>query len=408
MTGKELNKWADDFMFTAEPSKASDGPKAFLLGAPNDPLGHIAACAKMYKGEVVRDLATVTDAERMEYLEQIQKTVLKMPLEAVELHFMVEGVHRGITHQMVRQRTAAYAQESTRFAVKEDMKEATALPPSLMNTLPKAELVQQLRDKYRAQGLEMAAVGYSDHEILEESKTHISKEQEQRLKWDAAVEVIGNTYMELINDGMPAEEARGLMPTNITTRLNYITNLRSFYDTMAVRCSDQAQFEWRQLIMAMAKAMIEYGEQAEYKAWIPFEEDHSWKNYPGYQEWIEMRETVERGKEILIVVSAAWQYRALAEAIRPIEFVLGKRAFGANFDRPSRIGERVDAFAACGVPSDRWTTGAPEFGIPPINPAEWLFDPNSARLDPTQEFDLYGNRVPKGTGVHWVDPRGRE
>lgn len=398
MTGKELNKWADDFMFTAEPSKASDGPKAFLLGAPNDPLGHIAACAKMYKGEVVRDLAEVTDEERLEYLEQIQKTVLKMPLESVELHFMVEGVHRGITHQMVRQRTAAYAQESTRFAVKEDMKEATALPPSLYYTLPKHQLIETLRDRYRALEMTVMADHYSDQEILDESKKWISKEQTQRLKWDAAVEVIGDTYMELINDGMPAEEARGLMPTNITTRLNYITNLRSFYDTMAVRCSDQAQFEWRQLIMAMAKAMIEYGNATEYKMWVS-------DDYEG-NDILEVLEFDRLKSRNLVAKSSAWQYKALAEAIRPIEFVLGKRAFGANFDRPSRIGERVDAFAKCGVPSSEWTKGAPEFGIPPIHPEEWLFDPNSARLDPTQEFDLYGNRVPKGTGVHWQDPRG--
>lgn len=385
---KELQKWADDFMFTAEKSNAAEGPKVYLLGSAVDPLGQIAACAKMYKGEVVRDLADVTDAERLMYLEEIQKTVLKMPLEAVSMHFMVEGVHRGITHQMVRQRTAAYAQESTRFAVKADMKEATALPPSLAGTKSLHELMGEHNQNFPDL--------FTPEELEEIVRNRARGDQAKRLKWDDAVSVVGDAYMELVNSGMPAEEARGLMPTNITTRLNYITNLRSFYETMAVRCSDQAQFEWRVLIMQMAKAMMEYGKTAEYTVWV---EDRG--AIPA-----DALEWTHRNREtgmMKVVKSSAWQWEALAKEIKPVEFRLGKRAFGANFDRPSRIGERVDAFAKCGVPSSEWTKGSVEHGIPPIHPEEWLMDPNSARLDSTQEFDVFGNRVPKGRGLHWKD-----
>lgn len=397
---KELSKWSDSFMFKAEVSDASLPPKAYLLGASVDPLGQIAACAKMYKGEVVRDLADVTDAERKEYLEQIQKTVLKMPMEAVNLHFMLEGVHRGITHQAVRQRTAAFAQESTRFAVKEDLKTATALAPSLKGTLSRDLLVLSLRAKYRDQGLTMAADGYSDDEILRESASNISSDQHRRLKWDAAVEVVGDTYNDLVNDGMPAEEARGLMPTNITTRLNYITNLRNFYDTMAVRVSDQAQFEWREVAMAYALAMREFGKANEYKVWLSFDAFREL----GEDDYLEiLRHEPEDGGRVLIAKSSEWQYVALTNEIKPVEFKIGGPAFGANFDRPSRIGERVAAFAKCGVPSEFWTQGSTEHNIPAIHPEEWLLDPASARLDAHEEFDIYGNRVPKGTGLHWYD-----
>lgn len=403
MTSTELSKWSDGFMFKAEPSDASLPPKAYLLGGAVDPLGQIAACAKMYKGEVVRDLADVTDEERKEYLEQIQKTVLKMPLEAVSLHFMLEGVHRGITHQLVRQRTGAYAQESTRFAVKEDLKTATALPPSLKGTVSRAALIQELRAQYSAQGLEMAATGYSDEEILRESKTQISSDQARRLKWDEAVAVIGDTYNDLVNDGMPAEEARGLMPTNITTRLNYITNLRSFYETMAVRVSDQAQFEWREVAMAYALAMREFGAANEYRVRVPYV---GHVEHPGFLETISYSKDLDQyklPKTVVIAVSSEWQYIALTNEIKPIEFKIGGPAFGANFDRPSRIGERVAAFAKCGVPSEFWTQGSTEHNIPAISPEEWLLDPASARLDAHEEFDIYGNRVPKGTGLHWYD-----
>lgn len=400
----EISKWSDSFMFKAEPSLASAGPSAHLLGGPVDPLGQIAAAAKMYKGEVVRDLADVTDEERMSYLEEIQKTVLKMPLESVPLHFMVEGVHRGITHQMVRQRTAAFAQESTRFAVKEDLAEAVALPPSLMDTLSFEDAKAQLTLEWRASGI------LKEHEVAHDDDVHdtASRLQTWRFKWDSVVARVGNVYNELINDGMPAEDARGLMPTNITTRLNYITNLRSFYDTMAVRVSDQAQFEWRMVAMVMAKAMITYGEGVKYDVWMTKDE----LMYDQQGGWGETK-TREDGVQLFRVrKSSAWQWKALAQEIKPIEFKIGGPAFGANFDRPSRIGERVAAFHKMGVPSSEWTIGSVEHSIPPIRPEEWLMDPKAARLDANEEFDVFGNRVTKGTGAHWkngqiVTPNGR-
>lgn len=407
MSGKQLSKWSDGFMFKAEESNAAEGPKAFLLGGPSDPLGQIAACAKMYKGEVVRDLADVTDEERQEYLLEIQKTVLKMPLEAVSLHFMIEGVTRGFTHQMVRQRTAAFAQESTRFAVKEDMKTATALPPSLTETLS-LEAYAELENARRSE-LGLKAYKKNDgsddwdgfmHECYDRAIAD-GGPQAARLHWDEAVDVMGNAYSAMVNSGIPAEDARGLLPTNITTRLNYITNLRSFFDTMALRVSDQAQFEWRGVAMNMALAMREYGANQTYKIWMTKNELMG-HHIDG---WTLTRYANDdsREMEFLVERSSEWQYMALTNEIKPVEFRMGKRAFGANFDRPSRIGERVDAFAKMGVSSDRWTSGAQEFNIPPIRPEEWLLDPNSARLDSGQEFDVFGDRVPKGTGAHWVD-----
>ena len=114
-------------------------------------------------------------------------------------------------------------------------------------------------------------------------------------------------------------------------------------------------------------------------------------------------ETREDGK-ILIRRSSAWQYVALSNEMKPTDFIAGRRTFAADFDRPSRIGERVDEFAKHGIPSSEWTKGSVEHGIPPIHPAEWLLDPNSARLAEGQEFDVFGNRVPAGTGWHFVSP----
>lgn len=391
MTGTEISKWADSSMFAAEASDNTAPSTAYLLGAPVDPLGQIAAAAKMYKGEVVRDLADVTDAERQDYLEQISKTVLAMPLETVHLHFMIDNVHRGITHQLVRQRTAAYAQESMRFAVKEDLTSAIAYPPSLADTVPGEVLADRLMLEHKRLGL---PTDQTDFKVLAWDKARGA--QKARLRWDKAVAEVASAYKGMIeDDGIAAEDARGLVPTNVLTRLNYITNLRSFYDTLSVRVSDQAQFEWRQLAMAYVVAMRQYGESVSYKVWADARLGHP-------DGVLGERTDPNTGHEqILVRRSSAWQYKALTEQIRPVEFKTNGIAFGANFDRPSRIAERVRAFAAMGVRSDRWLQGAPEHNIPPLRPEEWLLDPNSARLNANQEFDIWGNRVTKDTGSHW-------
>jgi flavin-dependent thymidylate synthase len=373
MTGKDVERWADEFMFTAETSDAAAGPQAYLLGGPNDPLGQIAACAKMYLGEVVRDLADVTDDERRYYAAEMQKTKLKMPLEAVNFHFMIEGVTRGFTHQMVRQRTAAYAQESTRFAVKEDMTTATALPPSLAGTVS--------FDQW-AEGM-----GWDEKTgIPEEWGRFASERQKQRFRWDEAVKTVGSAYMDLVNTGMPAEDARGLMPTNITTRLNYITNLRGILDHAGNRLCTQAQFEWRVVFAQIANALRAYGRSQTYR----------------------VRERVDRSDEGRGSYAneaerpSAWQYEVLADLFRPVCYATGKCEFMANFDRKCSIRDRVQASHDINRSSTEWGEeydnvqgnplitgvgpqsvvrdegGTPVF-IGAIHPREWLADPAAAR-----------------------------
>lgn len=337
---KDIQKWSDEFMFSSEKHNAAVGPIAHLLGSSSDPLGQIAACAKMYKGEVVRDLADVTDAERREYLAEMQKTKLQMPMEAVSLHFMLENVTRAFTHQLVRQRTAAYAQESMRFAVVEDMSEAVALPPSLAMFNDPSN-VAELYDR-------MEKIGY---ERLNKSERHY-------LKWQRVVGLIGDEYMGLVDDGMPAEEARGLMPTNIITRVNYITNLRGLLDHAGNRLCTQAQFEWRVVFAQIAKAMREYGRSQVY-----------------FVKTLHKRE----------IRPSEWQWDAIAELLRPDCYRQGRCTFKADFDRKCSIRARVDANAEINRPSSEWgeeVNNKPMSDtvlIGAIHTREWLLDHAAAR-----------------------------
>lgn len=323
---KDIQSWADAHQYDAAPMQANRDeqgniiPKVTLLWMTPDPLGALAAMCRMYEGKATYSFNELTDDERHRYLEQVQKTHLKAPLEAIKLHFFIEGVTRSFTHQMVRQRTAAYAQESMRFAVKENMAEEISLPPSI---------------------------------------AALSRKDSRRQMWDEAVAKTSDVYNFLIANGIPAEDARGLAPHATTTRLNYVTDLRNLAEHAGNRLCTQAQFEWRLVFMGIVQAIREY------------RPDFSWllDHHVGFEnEWDQ---------------KFRWQFTRIANSglFRPICYQLGRCQFNADFDRSCTIRQRVDTFADMGIKSENW--GDQKYldncGEQAINPAEWLLDPAAAR-----------------------------
>ena len=318
---KQIQKWADKAMFEAAPIDADSGPQVSLLSCNSDPLGTIAAAAKMYAGEYVENLAAITDEERRHYLADVRKSALAAPLEFVNFHFHISGVTRGFTHQMVRQRTATYTQESTRFAVKTSV--PVGLPPSLDGTLSWREYVAQQTSEFG---------------IVEEDWIfqHAGQEQRWRAHWDAAVNQIEVSYNWLVQAGMPAEDARGLLPTNLLTRINYNTSLRGLLEHSGVRLCTQAQFEWRLVWNKIKEAIEQYGNTQTYATYID---------------------------GVLQYQSSKWQFKELATVFKPICYQKGSCQFLSDIDRHCTIRDRVQAgqFKA-------------------ISDSEWMLDPASARV----------------------------
>lgn len=292
--GEEIQKWADQAMFEAAPMESAE-PKVHLLWATPDPLGAVAAMCRMYEGKPTYDLSDISDEDRRHYWGQIRKTHLKAPLESVVFHFFIEGVTRAFTHQMVRQRTAVYAQESLRFAVKENMATESAMPPSVKNS---NEFVQ--------------------------------------LQWQLTLNKIQDTYNYLVNNGIPAEDARGLLPHSTLTRLHYVTNLRNLLEHAGNRLCTQAQFEWRTVFIQLVKSI----------------RDHHRPTGPGTAFHAEYEND--------------WQFRHIAESgvFTPVCFQVGHCPFTAVFDRQCTIRSRVQAG---------------EFDA--IDPHEYMSDPTAGRRD---------------------------
>lgn len=366
---QEIQKWSDPAMFAAEPIDVSKGPQVTLLSCNSDPLGTIAAAALMYEGKSVGTLAEITDQQRFYYLEQVQKNVLEAPLEFVNFHFIISGVTRGFTHQMVRQRTATYAQESTRFAVKETV--PVGYPPSLDGTLSWSDwwdkcggelfpiMTQQLNDKQRKM-------------VDDYANRQASKEQLWRREWDECVQDIDSAYNALVSAGMPAEDARGLLPTNLLTRINYNTSLRGLKEHAGLRLCTQAQYEWKLVWAKMLDAIRDYGNKAKYVIEgtdnMPDESvAHMLYAYGNHYD-----------------LSSQWQFDAIASIFKPVCYAKGKCVFMADLDRSCSIRDRVNANYKIGRPSSEWghplidDGGVLEIGSIVTN--EWLLDPKAARV----------------------------
>lgn len=306
----EIERWADGAMYKAAP--LAKGIEVQIVSATQDPLGSIAAASMIYEGKPVGNLNDITDEQRMHYWEEMSKTKLTAPLEFVDIHFLISGVTRAFTHQMVRQRTAVYAQESLRFAVKDNFAAETPLPPSLA--------------------------------ILKD-------DDPRRVVWQEHMRETQTAYDALVGSGIPAEDARGLLPHQTTTRLHYKTNLRNLVDHVGNRLCTQAQFEWKKVVFEMMRAMRLYVSATvdEYSVVINGGDRH----YTG-------------GVNV-----TKWQWKVITDPkyrwFAPACYQAGHCPFKADFDRGCTIRERADAG---------------RFDL--IKIEEWAADPKAAYL-PTKE-----------------------
>lgn len=318
-------RWADKAMYEGEPHEWTEGkgvvPTVHLLSMTPDPLGVVAAKTAIYEGRIIRHLDDLEHGDRERYFEDMLKTHLHTPLEAVRLDFLIDGVDRGFTHQMVRQRIAGYAQESHRFTVIGDLLHATSLPPSLFDT-------------------------------PEEADPNSSTQSERwRAKWNQAVDFIAKTYEGLVNDGMPQEDARGLLPTATATRIHYSTDLNSMAHHAGNRLCTQAQFHWRHVFNQMVAEIRRYGDL------------HC--------------ECAEGGH---LDHCIAWQCEMIADSHlwRPVCYEKGKCPFKAGFDRDCNIRERIEFLGRRGITGMQ--VEDPLYAdTKVINPAEWMLLPDAAR-----------------------------
>jgi flavin-dependent thymidylate synthase len=128
--------------------------------------------------------------------------------------FIITGVGRGFTHQFVRTRTGAYAQQTMRILDMGDGFDFITGPT-------------------------------------------VDDGGPRRMIYDEAMEDINVAYRALIESGAAIEDARGVLPTNISTNICADFSLRTLSELFRKRASSRTQGEYRDVIDAMKAAVIE-------------------------------------------------------------------------------------------------------------------------------------------------------
>lgn len=148
---------------------------------------------------------------KLQELEYMANTI-PSSWEFVDYVFLVEGVSRAYTHQQVRTRAASYAQQT-------------------MRVLDMGEFDYVYTERNLADPLARAMI----EKVLKSIK-------------------VG--YKALIELGQPAEDARGILPTNIATNIVCKFNLRTFVDLAKSRTGGRTQSEYQRVVNAMVDEVL--------------------------------------------------------------------------------------------------------------------------------------------------------
>jgi flavin-dependent thymidylate synthase len=154
------------------------------------------------------DIIAWPEEKKLEHLEYMRDTI-QSSWEFVDYVFKISRVSRAFTHQLVRTRTASFAQESQR------------------------------------------TVDVRDHAVINTCS------EEYQDQFDAAIGDLMGCYENMIEDGMPIQDARGILPTNIETSIIVKLNLRTLHDMALLRLCTRTQGEYQRAFKLMRDCVIE-------------------------------------------------------------------------------------------------------------------------------------------------------
>lgn len=183
-----------------------------LLYHTPDPERAIATAARLCYAPVgAAELMETIPPERVEsVLSTIMSSGHFSTLEHASYTFAVDGVSRALTHQLVRHRIASFNQQSQRY-VKFTGEVAVVKPQSVAGN-----------------------------------------EQAEKV-FDEAIAAAVDAYHKLLDAGVPAEDARYLLPNAAESKIVITMNVRELLHFFSLRCCNRAQWEIRD----MAHRMLE-------------------------------------------------------------------------------------------------------------------------------------------------------
>lgn len=177
-------------------------------------LQHIELCDRVcYKSE-----DKITDTSAQTFVAGI----IKRGHEAVLEHYDITAkftVDRGVSHEIVRHRLAAYCQESTRYC------------------------------NY--------SQGKHGSEITVIKPCYLEKDNPAFNIWKRACERSEVAYFDMLNEGCSPQEARAVLPNSLKTEVMMTANLREWRHFFKLRTAPAAHPQMREVAIKLLRMMQE-------------------------------------------------------------------------------------------------------------------------------------------------------
>lgn len=182
-----------------------------LFHTPDPELAVAVGARTCYSAVSIGELhEKLSNSDISAFIEKIMSLGHQSVLEHASFTFGIEGISRVTSHQLVRHRVASFSQQSQRY-VSHKERFAVVTPDS------------------------------------------ISANPEFLKMFDDQIAAIHKAYADLVEAGVPAEDARYLLPNATETKIIVTMNARELLHFFAVRSCNRAQWE----IRAMSDMMLE-------------------------------------------------------------------------------------------------------------------------------------------------------
>ena len=191
-------------------------PIVKLISKPENMLKTIyTACRTCYSADMPQNIYDKADDEEkmLKLIERIISSGHYSTIEHIQVSFAISNVSRSCTHQLVRHRHMSFSQKSQRY-VKEKGQFDYLIPPT------------------------------------------IERNPELKQKFENFMKEISDKYLEFTEAGIPAEDARAVLPNACATSLVASLNLRELIHIANLRLCTRAQYEIRTMVKMMCDELI--------------------------------------------------------------------------------------------------------------------------------------------------------
>jgi thymidylate synthase (FAD) len=186
--------------------------KVALLQYTPDPERTVALAARLcYSPADIDELKEkFSTADIRNFLEKIMSLGHQSVLEHASFTFGIEGISRVTSHQLVRHRIASFSQQSQRY-VSHKERFAAVIPPT------------------------------------------IAERPETLTRFEAQLAALHQAYADMVAAGIPAEDARYILPNATETKIMVTMNARALLNFLELRCCERAQWEIRAMAVEMLR-----------------------------------------------------------------------------------------------------------------------------------------------------------